>query len=118
MNVNSFALFGLNVNSQFIKDSILNVTLQFQVFVGALVCIICDVQVYNASLVFIAFGQQVSAMVIEVQSTVQIELTFVQYRIQSQNSSGLVNVINQQLTIFSMNANRTTETGAVIDEHT
>ncbi|CAL6020547.1 Conserved_hypothetical protein [Hexamita inflata] len=103
MNVNSFALFGLNVNSQFIKDSILNVTLQFQVFVGALVCIICDVQVYNASLVFIAFGQQVSAMVIEVQSTVQIELTFVQYRIQSQNSSGLVNVINQQLTIFSIN---------------
>ncbi|CAL6059839.1 Conserved_hypothetical protein [Hexamita inflata] len=102
MNVNSFALFGLNVNSQFIKDSVLNVTLQFQVFVGALVCIVCDVQVYNATLVFIAFGQQASAMVIEVQSIVQIELTFVQYRIQSQNSSGLVNVINQQLTIFSI----------------
>ncbi|CAL6110165.1 Conserved_hypothetical protein [Hexamita inflata] len=93
-NVNHFALFGLNVNSQILKDSILNVTLQFDVLVGALVCLTCDIEIFNSTLIFVGTGNKMSAMIIEMQTSVQLTQTFIQYRITSNNSSGLVNSIN------------------------
>ncbi|CAL6098411.1 Conserved_hypothetical protein [Hexamita inflata] len=103
VDVNVFALFGFNINSQTISDSSINVTLQFEVISGALVCITCDIHVLTSTLVFIASGQQISGLILETLLKVHLYQSFVQYRITSQRSSGLVNVIGQEQVNFSIN---------------
>ncbi|CAL6020448.1 Conserved_hypothetical protein [Hexamita inflata] len=103
VDVNVFALFGFNINSQTISDSLVNVTLQFEVITGALVCITCDIYVLSSTLVFIASGQQISGLILESLLNVHLFQSFVQYRITSQRSSGLVNVITQEQVNFSIN---------------
>ncbi|CAL6017396.1 Conserved_hypothetical protein [Hexamita inflata] len=103
VDVNVFALFGFNINSQTISDSSINVTLQFEVISGALVCITCDIHVLTSTLVFIASGQQISGLILETLLKVHLFQSFVQYRITSQRSSGLVNVIGQEQVNFSIN---------------
>ncbi|CAL6097810.1 Hypothetical_protein [Hexamita inflata] len=91
--VNIFVLFGLGVQ-QTVQDSQINITLNFKVFQGALICVKCDVYILNCSLVFVASGQQVSALLIEGYTYITISQSFIQYRISSLNSSGIVNVVN------------------------
>ncbi|CAL6027704.1 Conserved_hypothetical protein [Hexamita inflata] len=91
--VNAFVLFGLS-ESQIVLDSQINVSLNFQVFQGALICIKCDVQIITCTLVFIAAGNQVSVILIEANKQICIQQTFIQYRISSQYSSGIVNSVN------------------------
>ncbi|CAL5981327.1 IPT/TIG_domain-containing protein [Hexamita inflata] len=75
-------------------DSLINVSLNFQVFNGALICIKCDVKIFNCTLVFIATGNQVSGILIYANTQICIQQTFIQYRISSQQSSGIVNSVN------------------------
>ncbi|CAL5981519.1 InlB_B-repeat-containing protein [Hexamita inflata] len=91
--VNLFVLFGLS-ESQIVSDSSINVSLNFQVFQGALICIKCDVQIITCTLIFIAAGNQVSGILIETNTQIYIQQTFIQYRISSQYSSGIVNSVN------------------------
>ncbi|CAL6103950.1 Conserved_hypothetical protein [Hexamita inflata] len=91
--VNAFVLFGLS-EAQIVLDSSINVSLNFQVFQGALICIKCDVQIITCTLVFIAAGNQVSGILIEANTQICIQQTFIQYRISSQYSSGIVNSVN------------------------
>ncbi|CAL6101037.1 Conserved_hypothetical protein [Hexamita inflata] len=95
VEINTFALFGISANNQTIIDSNINISLQFPVLTGALLCIICDVDVQQCNLVFIAKGQQISGLIIEPKERVNIQLSFIQFRISSMNSSGIVNIINQ-----------------------
>ncbi|CAL6089397.1 Conserved_hypothetical protein [Hexamita inflata] len=83
--------------SQKIYDSQININLQFQVFQGALICIRCDIQIMNCTFIFIASGQQLSGLVIEVQQQLNIQQSFIQYRLTSSISSGLVNQIQQKV---------------------
>ncbi|CAL6092360.1 Conserved_hypothetical protein [Hexamita inflata] len=80
---------------QTIIDSNINISLQFQVLTGALICIICDIEVNRCTLVFIASGQQISGLIILSQESFIVQNSFVQFRIRSINSSGLINVINE-----------------------
>ncbi|CAL6002132.1 Conserved_hypothetical protein [Hexamita inflata] len=91
--VNTFVLFGLS-EAQIVLDSSINVSLNFQVFQGALICIKCDVQIITCTLVFIAAGNQISGILIEANTQICIQQTFIQYRISSQYSSGIVNSVN------------------------
>ncbi|CAL6021714.1 Conserved_hypothetical protein [Hexamita inflata] len=91
--VNSFVLFGLS-EQQIVSDSLINVSLKFEVFQGALICLKCDVKVLNCTLVFIAAGYQISGILIDASTQLCIQQTFIQYRSQSQHSSGIVNVVN------------------------
>ncbi|CAL6056053.1 Conserved_hypothetical protein [Hexamita inflata] len=91
--VNAFVLFGLS-ESQIVLDSQINVSLNFQVFQGALICIKCDVKIITCTLIFIASGNQVSGILIEANKQICIQQTFIQYRISSQYSSGIVNSVN------------------------
>ncbi|CAL6032115.1 Hypothetical_protein [Hexamita inflata] len=93
-NVNAFALFGFNLKTNIVKDSQVNISLNFEVFHGALVCIICDVEIYNCSLVFVASGKQLSGLVGEAPYSVFLQQSFIQYRLTSINASGIVNQIN------------------------
>ncbi|CAL5978965.1 Growth_factor receptor cysteine-rich domain superfamily [Hexamita inflata] len=69
--------------------------MKFQVLIGALLCIECNVDVQRCNLVFVASGQQISGMIIEPIGSVAIQQSFVQFRISSMNSSGLTNVVNE-----------------------
>ncbi|CAL6024272.1 Conserved_hypothetical protein [Hexamita inflata] len=98
-NINIFSLFGLNMNDQQIEDSILNISLEFPVRVGALLCISCDISLLNSTFVFIASGHQISALVIETQGNIKLQLSFVQFRVISNFSSGIVNTVKSSLNI-------------------
>ncbi|CAL6097013.1 Conserved_hypothetical protein [Hexamita inflata] len=103
VQVNSFALFGFSINTQIIIDSNINISIEFQVLVGALLCIQCDVEVQSCNLVFIASGQQISGLIIEPKQSVVVQQSFIQYRICSMNSSGLINVIKQLQVVLIIN---------------
>ncbi|CAL6063914.1 Conserved_hypothetical protein [Hexamita inflata] len=90
------------MTSQIIKDSNINISLQFSVLIGALICTVCDIDIQKCNLVFIASGQQVSGLILEPKESVSVQQSFIQYRISSNNSSGLVNVIKQS-SIFIVN---------------
>ncbi|CAL6006474.1 Conserved_hypothetical protein [Hexamita inflata] len=100
IQVNTFSLFGFSLNSQTIIDSDINVSIQFQVLTGALLCITCNLDVQRCNLVFIASGQQISGMIIEPIESFKIQQSFIQFRISSMNSSGLTNVITASVTFI------------------
>ncbi|CAL6081285.1 Conserved_hypothetical protein [Hexamita inflata] len=101
-NVNVFVLFGLVGASQNVVDSKINISLNFPVFQGALICVQCDVYVTNCTLVFIATGKAISCVLIEARSVILIQQTFIQFRISSFNSSGIANKVNHASVIFSI----------------
>ncbi|CAL6062851.1 Conserved_hypothetical protein [Hexamita inflata] len=90
------------MNRQIVMESIVNISVTFQVLIGALLCTICDVEVQQCNLVFIASGQQISGLIIEPKQSIHIQLSYVQYRISSTNSSGLANVIKQPSITFEI----------------
>ncbi|CAL6035019.1 Conserved_hypothetical protein [Hexamita inflata] len=102
MNVNTFSLFGFSIDSQTITDSNINISIQFQVLTGALLCIICDVDVKKCSLILIASGQQISGVIVEPKYSFIIQQSFIQYRIRSIKSSGLTNIINESSISFAI----------------
>ncbi|CAL6052051.1 Conserved_hypothetical protein [Hexamita inflata] len=102
MEVNTFALFGLNTFSQTVRDSIVSIAIDFQVVVGALICLKCDIEVFNSTLLFVGSGMQISGVIIQAFDSFRLQQTFVQFRLSSFNSSGLVNMIIQSLTNFSI----------------
>ncbi|CAL6012883.1 Parallel_beta-helix repeat [Hexamita inflata] len=101
INVHTFALFGLNGNSQqVVMDSLINITLKFEVLRSGLLCIQCDVTIKNSTLVYVASGQQISGLVIQALTSIIVEFSFIQFRISSLNSSGIVNVIDKNITFL------------------
>ncbi|CAL5981219.1 Conserved_hypothetical protein [Hexamita inflata] len=70
---------------------------------GALLCGNCDVKVQKCNLVFIASGQQISGLVIEPKVCFIVQQSFIQFRIISAYSSGFINVVKQQNTVFIVN---------------
>ncbi|CAL6082714.1 Conserved_hypothetical protein [Hexamita inflata] len=103
IQVNTFALFGFSINTQIIIDSNINISIEFSVLIGALLCTQCDIEVQSCNLIFIASGQQISGLVIEPRQSVIVQQSFIQYRISSINSSGLVNTIQQSVITFIIN---------------
>ncbi|CAL5990990.1 Hypothetical_protein [Hexamita inflata] len=102
IEVSNFALFGLNLNNQSVQSSLVNVTLNFQVLYGALLCLTCDVTVFNSSLIFIASGQQVSSVLHASQQSIDIQQSFIQFRFTSAQSAGICNIINTSLQLFQL----------------
>ncbi|CAL5995258.1 Conserved_hypothetical protein [Hexamita inflata] len=101
-DIYAFALFGVKVNNQIVIESSINATLQFDVVIGALLCIFCDVSLYNSSFVFIATGQKLSGIVLETNYTIQIYSSTLQFRLFSLHTSGIVNYISSTIN-FTIN---------------
>ncbi|CAL6105424.1 Hypothetical_protein [Hexamita inflata] len=93
MNLESFAVFGFNSKINYVQDCIINITINFSTVNSALICISCDVQIDNSTLIFIANGTFVSGIMQEAQNTIIIVNTNISYRFSSQQSAGIVNRI-------------------------
>ncbi|CAL6083451.1 Hypothetical_protein [Hexamita inflata] len=104
-HVNVFAVFGFNiVEAQKVIDSNISILINFEVIIGALLCISCDIQVYNSTLVFQASGRQISGVMIQSISNIQLVSTSLQFRFNSSQTSGIVNMVNSSLDKFELSA--------------
>ncbi|CAL6065372.1 Hypothetical_protein [Hexamita inflata] len=97
-----FAIFGFNKLSQIIQHSTINVSLNFEVIQAALICIQCDLQVLQSTLIFKATGQILSGIMLQSKDTLDLQLCNLQLRFNSTKSSGLVNQILVAMTEFSL----------------
>ncbi|CAL6041564.1 Hypothetical_protein [Hexamita inflata] len=101
-NDNNFALFGFNNNVQQIQQSVINITVGFNLYNGALICFQCDVSIANSVTVFIASGQYLSGLVFNSVQTIQLQNTSIQYRFTSSYSAGLIFNLSQQISTFDL----------------
>ncbi|CAL6001240.1 Hypothetical_protein [Hexamita inflata] len=83
-------------------DSQISISLSFEVYQGGMICVVCDVQISNCTLVFVAIGKYVSGILIEAKETVTVKDTSIQYRVTSQHSSGLVNLLNSSSVVIQI----------------
>ncbi|CAL6051833.1 Hypothetical_protein [Hexamita inflata] len=60
----------------------------------------CNVYLFECTLIFIATGKQLSGITIEAQQSILINQSFIQYRMTCSNSSGIVNLVNQQINLI------------------
>ncbi|CAL5971326.1 Conserved_hypothetical protein [Hexamita inflata] len=102
VNINCFTLFNFNKNISVIMNSVLNISLQFEVIKGALLCIQCDIQIQNSTLIFIASGQQLSGLILNSQESIILSFCSIQNKFTSIKSSNIVNVVNTELLNFSI----------------
>ncbi|CAL6037186.1 Conserved_hypothetical protein [Hexamita inflata] len=101
-DANNFAVFGFNAETQQILSCTINVTLTFNTFNSALLCLQCDVSLENSLMVFIASGQVLSGMLINSISAIVISNSSLQHRFSSQLSAGLVVNASQMMTTFEL----------------
>ncbi|CAL6005200.1 Hypothetical_protein [Hexamita inflata] len=69
---------------------------------GALLCGNCDIKVQKCSLVFVAYGHQISGLIIEPKLRIIVLQTIIQFRITSMYSSGFTSVIKQPQVTFKI----------------
>ncbi|CAL5977286.1 Hypothetical_protein [Hexamita inflata] len=99
VRVSYFAVFGLNGNMQQIKSSLVNVSIQYDVMYGALICMQCQLTLSDSTTVFIASGSELSALVLKSVDSMQIQNSFIQFRISAISASGIITVLEQQQSI-------------------
>ncbi|CAL5981577.1 Conserved_hypothetical protein [Hexamita inflata] len=103
-SINIFAVFGFSDNNHMIDEGLINVSLNINVSQAALICMQCQLSISNSQLVFIASGQVLSAVVLQVHSEIQLLNTSVQYRFQSLQAAGIVSTISESIFISLVNA--------------
>ncbi|CAL5979687.1 Hypothetical_protein [Hexamita inflata] len=92
---NIFSVFGVNEDLlQTISDSIINITIDFEIVQGALICIQCDAYIKQSTLIFIASGAVLSGVMLKSQNYIVIDNSSIQFRLNSQNLSGIVNELH------------------------
>ncbi|CAL6017740.1 BspA_family leucine-rich repeat surface protein [Hexamita inflata] len=99
---NVFAVFGLNAPLQDIQNATINVSIQFMVVQAALICIQCDFNVEQSTLIFQAAGDSVSGVMLFSKTIFKMKNSNVQVRFRSQKSSGLINEIQDQMSNFTL----------------
>ncbi|CAL5992163.1 Parallel_beta-helix repeat [Hexamita inflata] len=102
LNTDIYAIFGFNSQNISITDSIINVSLEIPVIRAALICIVCDIKIKNSTLVFQASGRQLSGIMIQSMSNIQLVATTLQFRFNSSQASGIVNMVNSTLDKFEL----------------
>ncbi|CAL5975264.1 Conserved_hypothetical protein [Hexamita inflata] len=96
-SINIFAVFGFSDNNHVIEGGLINVSLNINVSQAALVCMQCQLSISNSQLVFIASGQVLSAVALQVHQEIQLLNTLVQYRFQSLQAAGIVSIISESI---------------------
>ncbi|CAL6109373.1 Parallel_beta-helix repeat [Hexamita inflata] len=103
-NSDIYALFGFNSKNLSISDSIINVSTEVPIITAALICILCDTIIQRSILVFQASGRQISGVMIQSISNIQLVSTSLQFRFNSSQTSGIVNMVNSSLDKFELSA--------------
>ncbi|CAL6108821.1 Conserved_hypothetical protein [Hexamita inflata] len=98
-SVNVFAVFGFADNNHIIENGLINVSLNVNVSQAALICMQCQLVIRSSQLIFIANGQILSAVSINVLFLMKLVNSSVQFRFQSLQGSGLVSQITESVTI-------------------
>ncbi|CAL5970762.1 Conserved_hypothetical protein [Hexamita inflata] len=100
--VDIFAVFGFAGKEQVVQDSQINISIQFQIIKGALVCFQCGLYVSESIMIFTANSSTLSALIIECTSSLSIQNSVIQYRFNSNASSGVVSQLDSQPATFSI----------------
>ncbi|CAL6064205.1 Hypothetical_protein [Hexamita inflata] len=117
VDINNFALFGLNVQKQIITDSKINVTMLFEVLSGSLICYNCDVHILRATLVFIASGYHLSGILIEPCNSIVLIQIIIQNRFSSEYSSGVANQVREALKTFVVDSCKLMQHNMIISQY-
>ncbi|CAL5988530.1 Hypothetical_protein [Hexamita inflata] len=104
----TFAVFGLQVESQKITGTTINVTIDFSIVTGALVCLQCNLSVDSSTLVFTASGQKLSGIMTTAGLFFQVSKSLLQFRLDGLYQSGLVNSIQREMAAFALQDSRMT----------
>ncbi|CAL5988564.1 Hypothetical_protein [Hexamita inflata] len=104
----TFAVFGLQVESQKITGTTINVTIDFSIVTGALVCLQCNLSVDSSTLVFSASGQKLSGIMTTAGLFFQVSKSLLQFRLNGLYQSGLVNSIQREMAAFALQDSRMT----------
>ncbi|CAL6077268.1 Conserved_hypothetical protein [Hexamita inflata] len=102
-SLKTFAVFGFSVDNNVIDEGLINVSLNINVSQAALICMQCQLSISNSQLVFIASGQVLSAVMLQVHQEIQLLNTSVQYRFQSLQAAGIVSIISESIFISLVN---------------
>ncbi|CAL5971165.1 Hypothetical_protein [Hexamita inflata] len=104
----TFAVFGLQVESQKITGTTINVTIDFSIVTGALICLQCNLSVDSSTLVFAASGQKLSGIMATAGLFFQVSKSLLQFRLDGIYQSGLVNSIQREMAAFALQDSRMT----------
>ncbi|CAL6005132.1 Hypothetical_protein [Hexamita inflata] len=89
LDLPSFALFGLTSTIQLVNSNII-VFVPQDLAQGSLVCFTCDVNATSTDFSFIGSAKNISGIVLEPLTVVQLEQSLIQLRIQGMNVGGLI----------------------------
>ncbi|CAL6051152.1 Hypothetical_protein [Hexamita inflata] len=88
-NQPSFALFGLIDNIQMLTSNI-SIIIPQLLAQGALICFTCDLNATSIDFAFVATGKNVSGLVVDPKSILNVTKSLVQFRLNGVNAGGLV----------------------------
>ncbi|CAL6073870.1 Hypothetical_protein [Hexamita inflata] len=94
-----FAVFGFIVQ-QLLYNCLVNVSIEFQIVNGALICQVCNIKVEKTTLIFIANGVTLSGLIYQAITSIKIHECSIQYRFNCNYSSGIVNYIANNIPTF------------------
>ncbi|CAL6021927.1 Hypothetical_protein [Hexamita inflata] len=100
--MNTFAVFGLNDNNQQISDSLINVTVMYDIIYGSLICIKCDITLKNSNLLYEAGGSQISTLMQESLHYIIVVNSSIQFRFDAITCGGLVYKLSEANLLFSI----------------
>ncbi|CAL5998653.1 Conserved_hypothetical protein [Hexamita inflata] len=100
LNENKFALLGVKTSK--IINALINITVQFQIAKGTLICVQCDLIVNGSIFIFEASGGFLSGVMLMSQNYIILNSTQVQTRLNSSSASGIVNKVPAAMTNFTV----------------
>ncbi|CAL6019803.1 Conserved_hypothetical protein [Hexamita inflata] len=99
-NENKFALLGVKTTQ--IINALINITVQFQIAKGTLICVQCDLITQSSIFVFVANGRYLSGVMLVSQNYIKLNSTQIQARLNSSSASGIVNKVPTAMTNFTV----------------
>ncbi|CAL6045207.1 Hypothetical_protein [Hexamita inflata] len=100
--INIFSVFGFVEENQIIDSGLINITLSFTVSQAALICISCELSVSNSNLIFIANGQLLSGVLIQMIKPINIVDTSIQNRFSAIQASCIISYVTQSQSNISL----------------
>ncbi|CAL6100740.1 Hypothetical_protein [Hexamita inflata] len=107
VDIQHFAVFGINANKQYLQDSIINITINFKIVHGALICIQCDLFTHESKLIFVASGQKLSGAVFKSSKEIYLVNSVVSFRFDTQYATGIVGEIIDDIILKIIDTNIT-----------
>ncbi|CAL6093285.1 Conserved_hypothetical protein [Hexamita inflata] len=96
----NFAAFGL-VGAVTVQKSIISVNVEAKLLNGALICIQCNTEIVEAKMAFIAEGQLLSGLILNVENKMEVNNSLIQFRLGGKAIGGF-SADTTQNSVFSL----------------